>query len=98
MSARPAAPALHHIRRLRRSATPVNLLLLHLSDIHFKSAKDAVLRRGDAIVDAVRNLDYDIDLAVVAVTGDVAFSGLSDQYNTAAAFLGRIVERLKIEL
>ena len=44
----------------------MRILVLHLSDIHFKSAKDAVLSRGDAIVDAVRNLELDIDVAVVS--------------------------------
>jgi len=65
----------------------VKVLILHLSDIHIASAEDPILAKGREILEAVRNLDYTLDGAVVVVSGDVAFSGTEDQYLNAMGLL-----------
>ena len=57
----------------------MKLMLIHLSDIHIASEEDVITNRHSQIVNAVRNLDYSLDMCVVVVTGDVAFSGNDEQ-------------------
>jgi predicted MPP superfamily phosphohydrolase len=73
-------------------------LVVHLSDVHIKTAQDAVLGRAEKIVDAVRNLDYDVGLCLLIVSGDVAQSGEPAQYEAALTFLDRIKENLSTAL
>ncbi len=61
----------------------MRLLLLQLSDIHIKSTGDWIFGRSQRIADAVRDLDHEFDLCLIALTGDVAFSGLPEQYLAA---------------
>ena len=65
----------------------MKLMLIHLSDIHITSEDDVITSRHSQIVNAVKNLDYSLDMCVVVVTGDVAFSGNDDQYLIAWEFL-----------
>lgn len=76
----------------------MKLLVVHLSDIHICDADDPVLARGEKIVDAVRNLAYDLDLCIVVLSGDAAFSGRDDQYMLAYEFLDGIRGRLRTDL
>ena len=57
----------------------MRLLLMHLSDLHITNSQDPVLNRNLQIADSVKNLDYTLDLCVVAITGDLAYSGKEDQ-------------------
>ena len=72
----------------------MKLMLIHLSDIHIVSEEDAVTNRYSQIVNAVRNLDYSLDMCVVVVTGDVAFSGTDEQYLIAWEFLDSVKKQL----
>jgi hypothetical protein len=76
----------------------MNLMILHLSDLHIKLDTDPVLERGGKIVDAVKNLHPRPDLVLVTVTGDIAFSGREDEYALAAKFLRTICDGLRIKL
>lgn len=58
----------------------MKLLIIQLSDIHIKGKKDRVFSRAEKIVEAVRNISTKIELCIVAVTGDIAFSGTEQQY------------------
>ena len=64
----------------------MKLLLIHLSDIHITGDDDVITGRHSQIVNAVKNLDYSLDLCVVVVTGDIAFSGTDEQYLVAFEF------------
>ncbi len=72
------------------------LNILHLSDIHFKKSLDAddqIFRRDvqERLVEAVGKHFRDIGpVDMVAVTGDIAFSGTETQYHEAEKFLNRI--------
>ncbi len=76
----------------------MRLLLLHLSDVHIKAPDDPVFAKFPKIVEAVRNLDADIDCCVVALTGDIAFSGAPDQYLAALDALGSLKSGLTADL
>lgn len=65
----------------------MRLLLIHLSDIHVRGPKEAILERRGAIVDAVQNLDYSLDGCVIVVTGDIAYAGTENQLTQAWEFL-----------
>jgi len=76
----------------------MKLLVIHLSDIHIRTAGDFILQRAEAVADAVTNLDDDIGVCVVAVTGDIAYSGVPTEYALAEAFFARLRDRLKSRL
>jgi predicted MPP superfamily phosphohydrolase len=76
----------------------MKLLLVHLSDIHIKGDADPVLARANLIADAVQNLDYALDAAVIVVSGDLAFAGSTKQYDVAWQFLNSLSSRLSIQL
>jgi hypothetical protein len=67
--------------------------LLHLSDFHFKKLGHPVLERAGAIADAVRSLMQPVSALFVVVTGDIAFSGVSEEYSLADAFFRDVLER-----
>ncbi len=71
----------------------MKILLLHLSDMHFKSSTDRLARKSEKIVSAVRNLKA--DACFVVLSGDIANSGLPDQYTTARKFLVEIGQGLQ---
>jgi Calcineurin-like phosphoesterase len=72
----------------------MKILLLHFSDIHIKTQEDAVLQRSSKIVDAVKNLDQELQAVVCILSGDVTFAGSEDQFLLALDF----VTQLKTEL
>src|SRR5206468_10138158 len=61
--------------------------ILHISDIHFQAARtNPVMGRPEAIVAALRSADPLLDGCIVAVTGDIAFSGKDEEYALANQF------------
>ena len=76
----------------------MKLLLIHLSDIHFTAANNVIMDRCSAILNAVKNLDYSLDLCVVVVTGDIAYSGSDEQYMIAFEFFEHLKQLLSHNL
>lgn len=68
----------------------MKLLLIHLSDIHFRRDSDPILRRGECVADAVKNFDYEISLAVVVISGDIASTGGEGEYVLAFEFIEKL--------
>lgn len=62
-------------------------LVLHLSDIHIKSALDPILKRAPEIARATYRALPEASAVFVVVSGDIAFSGESEQYDAAKKFL-----------
>ncbi len=73
-------------------------LLVHLSDIHVRSDTDPILSRVEPIVAAVQNLEYQVDAAIIAVSGDLAFAGSEPQYFAVWTFLDNLRSRLVDQL
>jgi hypothetical protein len=76
----------------------MKVLILHLSDIHIKTANDVILARGKHIVDAVKNLEIGLDLVLCVVSGDTVFSGQDEEYLLALDFIGGIKTDLESAL
>jgi len=76
----------------------MKLLVIHLSDIHIRGAGDFILKRADKIADAVAHLDDGVRTCVVAVTGDIAYSGSSAEYALAETLFTELRDRLKAVL
>lgn len=65
-------------------------VILHLSDIHIKSAKDPILKRAKSIAACVFSSLPSASKIFIVVSGDIAFSGQADQYALAAVFFDEI--------
>ena len=72
----------------------MKLMIVHLSDIHLVNEDDVVINRRLPIVNAVKNLDYSLDMCVVLVTGDIAYSGSDGQYLAAMDFFDKMKDEL----
>jgi hypothetical protein len=68
----------------------MRLLVLQLSDIHIKTQLDFVLSRAGRIADAVKDLDHEVTHCVLALTGDIAYSGTAEQYAWAAKWVAQV--------
>jgi len=64
----------------------MKILLLHLSDFHFRRDTDPLVGRVNQISSALGSVDALPDACVVAATGDIAFSGNKAEYDVAAEF------------
>lgn len=73
-------------------------LLLHLSDIHIRTAGDIVLTRVPKIVDAVKNLDPSVNFAVCVLSGDVTYSGSEEEFLAAMTFVSELKNGLEQHL
>lgn len=71
--------------------------LIHFSDIHIKSASDLIITNKEAVSRACKAAVNDCTKVVVAITGDIAFSGTEEQYKVAYDFLKFIEETIRKE-
>lgn len=72
----------------------MGLSVIHFSDIHIQNEKDAVFKKKQEIINACTNSISNKDYVVIAVSGDIAFSGQEKQYTLAAQFFNKIVGSL----
>lgn len=70
--------------------------VIHISDIHIKSnyGDNHILKKQDKIFESVRNLLTDSNTIVIAVTGDIAFSGKKVEYDFAKDFFKGLVKKI----
>lgn len=73
------------------------LVIAHLTDIHIHGDLDPILKRSDLIGAAIASHLSPDDVLVIAVTGDIAYSGTDEQYGLALTFLRRIEERVALD-
>ncbi|QDQ88134.1 hypothetical protein FMZ60_11430 [Alcaligenaceae bacterium SJ-26] len=73
------------------------ILILHLSDIHIYTSSDVVLGRAKSIACATFQHLPGIHTLAIVISGDVAFSGTSAQYELAITFLEEIKNEIRIE-
>ena len=65
-------------------------LILHISDIHFKETDTLVLDRAKSIASTVYGKLPMTDHVFITVTGDIAYSGITKEYEIAKIFLTNI--------
>lgn len=72
----------------------MKICIAQLSDIHIKSETDSIIDRAEAIGAAIAAASESADAVVLAFTGDIAFSGIDAQYESALKFVNVIKGRL----
>jgi hypothetical protein len=72
----------------------MKIAIIHLSDIHIRYSTDPILSRAVHIASAVKSMAPNPDVYLLAVTGDIAFSGGIEQYGLARKFLEEIKSRI----
>lgn len=72
-------------------------VVLHLSDIHIKTDKDPILKRGTEIAATVFSSLPAASHVFIVVSGDIAFSGAANEYASAKTFLESIHDAIKKE-
>ena len=63
-------------------------------DIHIKTGEDFILQKARGIVSAVKSVSPKPSAYLLAVTGDIAFSGKVEQYELACTFISAIKQGL----
>lgn len=70
------------------------ILILHLSDIHIRSQTDWILDKPEKIASCTFASLHDASVVFIVVSGDIAFSGKSDEYNVAKDFFKKIKDAI----
>ena len=74
------------------------LLIIQVSDIHLKNKGNIATERIADIAKAVANVEVDLRAAVIALSGDVAYSGALDEYNVAKTCINALKTELEAKL
>lgn len=72
-------------------------LIVHLSDIHIKSAGDPILKRAKDVAACTFSTLPSASTVFIVVSGDIAYSGLSEQYELASTFLTAVKKHIEAE-
>lgn len=74
------------------------LAVLHLSDIHIHDDRDEALKWGRKIAESIYHDVREADACLIAITGDIAYSGSVEQYQQAATRLfSPVIDAIKQE-
>ncbi len=71
------------------------IALVHLSDLHITSERDPLISKDKALAHSLRSIPSGVTDCILALTGDIAFSGLSEQYNIAKRIIKSCVDELQ---
>lgn len=72
----------------------MTISILHLSDIHFSSPNDKILKNAECIANAVTPNLRDATVLVILLSGDIAQAGYEVEYQLAENFLLSIIKYL----
>ena len=75
----------------------MTIVLLHLSDIHIKTARDPILARTREIAACAFSVLHPASHVFIIVSGDIAYSGSAEQYGLATEFFAQIRDILSSE-
>ena len=75
----------------------MKLAIVHLSDIHFGTRKDVCLRRADKLANAIKYAHDPEEKLLFVVTGDIANTGSSEEYEIAGDFFRSLFIGLGID-
>ena len=71
----------------------MNILFLHIGDIHIKDAQCIDDGKLDKIADTLNIFNF--DEIILIISGDIAYSGKKDQYNYATELIERLCNKIK---
>lgn len=72
----------------------LKILFLHLSDIHIEKSKDISEENINGIIRSLNSIER-FDEVVFIVSGDIAYSGSQDQYNTAWKLFNNLRRKIR---
>ena len=72
----------------------MKLLILQLSDIHFKSSTD-LIDRFSKIPPVISAYHYEYDNVLLLLTGDIVYSGKKNEYETADVHLKGLIDEIE---
>lgn len=73
----------------------MKILILHLTDMHFRGEKNWIFDKVDNIKNALKSDYANIDKAYLVLSGDISNSGKKDEFANAVTFLKQIYCALK---
>ena len=73
------------------------VLILHLSDIHIRNESDPILLHARQVAACTFSALPSVSHAFIVVSGDIAFSGLKEQYDLASLFFSEIRNHIESE-
>jgi 3',5'-cyclic AMP phosphodiesterase CpdA len=65
------------------NADSSKFLIVQVSDIHLKEKGNLATERLGDIAKAVANVEVDLKAAIIALSGDIAYSGAQNEYDVA---------------
>lgn len=71
------------------------ILILHLSDIHFKSGHNIITNRMEKLFETIKNETLGKEAIFIITTGDIAFSGKVEEYHIAYKFYSGLFNSIK---
>ncbi len=71
----------------------MKILFIHLSDIHADTISELINIKTDKLTDAIK-ASGNIDECFLIISGDLAYSGNSNEYRTAKRFIGKVLEEI----
>lgn len=75
----------------------MKLMILHLSDIHIKNLSDKVLSHSGNIARSCFERAREADKSLIIITGDLTYSGSTEQFAMAKDFIRCIKEKIEKE-
>lgn len=75
----------------------MTVVVVHLSDIHIRSARDPILEKGELIAACTYQELAEASSVFVVVSGDVAYSGKPEEYDAASRLFDSIRAALQVE-
>jgi hypothetical protein len=75
----------------------MTVVILHLSDIHIKTVKDPILYRGAEIAATTFSSLPSASHVFIVVSGDIAYSGVASEYESAIKLFTTIQETIRRE-
>ena len=74
--------------------TMAKIVMLHLSDLHISKKEDVNVKNVYKIADVLNTIPAFSEVFIL-VSGDVAYSGMPEQYNAAYKMFGTIISKIK---
>jgi hypothetical protein len=74
----------------------MRLGIIHLSDIHFRKTGNPLFEVVDQLAAAVQSADPSVSMFLVVVSGDIAWSGKSAEYEIATQFFQQLRQQLQL--
>jgi Calcineurin-like phosphoesterase len=73
----------------------MQVIAIHLSDIHIDTKSDPVLSRASLIVRSAHSVEPEADAVFILFTGDITYSGSIQQFDVATGFIEQVVMEAK---